>query len=225
ERGELAADDAAADDQQALRHPLQAKDAVRGHHAGVVHVDPGQPECLGADADDEMVVLEALPVDDDGVTLDHALPAHDVHLLPLAGRLHAAAHGEDDLLLALHHAGEVDAHVADLDAELLGAADLAQQVGGGQQRLGGDAPPVEAGAAQLGALDEGHLGAELGAAQRGHVAGGTAAEDDDARAHASLLGGDSTISPGRSYGCSALRSAVVRMRSCSIWCAPVNPSL
>ncbi len=102
-------------------------------------------------------------------------------------------------------------------------ADAAKQVGGGEQRLGGDAAPVQAGPAELGALDEHHLGAELGGAQGGDVSGGSPAENHDARAHdreplfaklrASSVVTDLTVSASR------------MIRSCSIAWAPWKPSL
>ena len=56
---------------------------------------------------------------------------------------------------------------------------LAQQVGGRQQGLRRDAAPVQAGPAQLRALDHGHLRAELCRAQGGDVAGRATAQHDD----------------------------------------------
>ncbi len=56
ERGEqareLAADDAAADDEQVLGHALEPEDAVGGDHARMLHVDARQARRLGADAHD-----------------------------------------------------------------------------------------------------------------------------------------------------------------------------
>ena len=94
----------------------------------------------------------------------------------------------DDLLLALHHSREVDLGLGNADAEVRGVADLAQQVGAGKQRLGGNAAPVEAGAPELGALDERHLGAELRGAERGNITGGPAAEHHDALGHEVIAG-------------------------------------
>ena len=150
----------------------------------MLHVDAGQPGRLGADADDQVIELVALIAGDDRVAVDDALRANDLHASALARRLDALAHGEDDLFLALHHPREVDLGLGDANAERRGVADLAEQVGAGEQRLGGNAAPVEAGAAQLGALDERHLGTQLRGAQRGDIAGGTTAEHHDALGHA-----------------------------------------
>ena len=58
----------------------------------------------------------------------------------------------------------------DVDAELVGLVDLGEDVGDAQHGLGGDAGVVEAAAADLVLLDDGGLHAELGGADRGHVA-------------------------------------------------------
>ena len=76
---ELAADDATADHQHVLGDALQAKDAVGGDHAGMLHVDAGQPGRLGADADDEVVELVAFVAGDHRVAVDDALRANDLH--------------------------------------------------------------------------------------------------------------------------------------------------
>ncbi len=57
---------------------------------------------------------------------------------------------------------------------------LLEEMRGLQQRLGRDAADIEAGAAQGGALlDHRHLHAELGGADRRHVAAGPGADDDE----------------------------------------------
>ena len=61
-------------------------------------------------------------------------------------------------------------HVADLDAEALGPADLLHRVGHAQERLGRDARLVEAAPAGVALLDHGGLHPELGGADGGHVA-------------------------------------------------------
>ena len=55
-----------------------------------------------------------------------------------------------------------------------------QGLGAGQQGLGGDAAPVEAGAADEVLLDQGDRRPVAGGAQRGDVPPGPAADDDDA---------------------------------------------
>ena len=61
---------------------------------------------------------------------------------------------------------------------------LLVELGGVQQRLGGDAADVEAGAAVGGALlDHGHLQAELGGTDGADVAAGSGADDDQIVGH------------------------------------------
>ncbi len=116
-----------------------------------------------------------------------------------------------------------------------GVADPAQQVGAGEQRLGGDAAPVEARATELGALDEHRLRAELRGAQGGDVSRRASAQHHDPGAHESpaVFGSADAL---RSACCSvrvaaALRArigeeamALLTMRSCSMWCEPADPS-
>ncbi len=173
------------------------EDLVGGEDRRVVHVEARQPRGLGADADHQVVEGVALAVDHDRVAVHAALAAHHVHALALGGALHALAHAQHDLVLALHHPGEVERDLRHHQAVLVGAAHPPQQVGGRQQRLGGDAAPVEAGAAQLGPLDQGRTRAHLGRPQRRDVAGRAPAQHDDSRraravppvrAHSSPLG-------------------------------------
>ena len=181
EAGELAADHAAADDDHRLGDLLEHQDVVRGQDRRVVHVEARQARRLGADADDQVVEGVRLAVDHDGVALDPPLAAHDLDALALGGALDALAHAQDDLVLALHHLGEVERDLGHHQAVLVGAAHPAQQVGGREQRLRRDATPVHARPAELRALDQGRVGAELGRPQRGDVARGPSAQHDDAR--------------------------------------------
>ena len=65
----------------------------------------------------------------------------------------------------------------DGDAEGLGVLDAGEGVGGGNERLAGDATPVQAGAAQLFLLHDGDRGAQLGGANGGGIAAGAGAND------------------------------------------------
>ena len=192
------------------------------------HIDARESRRLRADADDEVVELVAFVAGHDRVAVDDALGSNDFHSLTLACRLDAPAHGEDDLFLALHHAREVHLGLGHADAERRGVADLAQQVGTGEQRLGGDASPVQACPTQLGALDDGHLRTELCCTKRGNIAGGSTAEHHDALGHAEVCvvaGTAAADSP--SDGSRPRRdvaNASVTMRSCSSWCEPAYPS-
>src|SRR5204862_6466128 len=87
------------------------------------------------------------------------------------------------------------------------------RLAGPQERLGRDARPVRALAAQQLALDDGHAHAGLGQRPRTVLAGGAAAEDDDvvlthdpARALASSTCAAATISPMCEKACGKLPS-------------------
>src|SRR5262249_37220364 len=103
----------------------------------------------------------------------------DLDLAALEQRLHPAGELLHDPLLALEQPAPVDLGLADLDAELLGALDLLEEVGADDPRLGRDAAPVEARAAQLVLFDHRGLEAELRGADRGNVTARTGADDDD----------------------------------------------
>jgi hypothetical protein len=64
--------------------------------------------------------------------------------------------GLDGGLQVLAHPAEVDGHLADVDAEPAGRAGARRGVGGGEQRLGGDAPGPQAVAAGAVALHQLH---------------------------------------------------------------------
>jgi len=178
----------------------------------VVHVNSRQAGRLGAHAHDQVVVRVALVANHDGIGLDIAMSADDVDLVAPAGRLGAASHLEDDLLLALHHAREVHADVANLDAELSGPTYLPQEVCPGEQRLGWDAAPVEARAPELSSLDESDLRTELGATKRRDISGRPSAQDHDPGHYGTEPPIGRVVS---SATVSALRKAVVTIRSCS----------
>ena len=64
-------------------------------------------------------------------------------------------------------------------AEVAGILHQVHDLGTAQQRLGRDAAPVEADAAQVLALDDGGLHAELGGADRRDIAARAATDDDE----------------------------------------------
>jgi hypothetical protein len=72
----------------------------------------------------------------------------------------------DHAVLVGVHAGHVDAVEGGVDPEVGGVARRVRDLGGVQERLGGDAADVQAGSAQVALLDESDAQAELGRAQR-----------------------------------------------------------
>src|SRR5690606_7600316 len=75
-------------------------------------------------------------------------------------------------------AGVVGPHVVHFDAKGRGPPDLIQQARAVEQRLGGDAAPVEADAAQGVFFDESHAQTQLAGADGAYVAPRTAADDN-----------------------------------------------
>ena len=67
----------------------------------------------------------------------------------------------------------------DVDAELGRLLDLVEHVRGFEKRLGRNAAAVETGAAELEFFDDGDIETELLGADRGDIAAGAAAEDDE----------------------------------------------
>src|SRR6185503_3096392 len=103
----------------------------------------------------------------------------DVHLAAREQLLHAARELLHDLVLAGDQRAPVDLWFADDDAVFLRALDLLVEVRRHDPRLGRDAAPVEAGAAQLVLLDDRGLQPHLSSADRGHVTSRAGADDDD----------------------------------------------
>jgi hypothetical protein len=119
-----------------------------------------------------------------------------VDLVFLEEILDAARVLADDLVLPRHHGREIEIDAGDLDA-VLGERMLGLGIflRGLQQRLRGNAADIEAGAAGRAApVDAGGLEAELRRADRGDIAAGTAADDDD------VVGVSHPLSSRRSSG-------------------------
>src|SRR5260370_568300 len=80
---------------------------------------------------------------------------------------------------ALHHRGGIVGDIAGRQPVVLGALQIVKNLRRAQQCLGRDAAPVEADAAQIVALYDRGPEAELGGADRGHIAARAGADDDD----------------------------------------------
>ena len=119
---------------------------------------------------------------------------HDVRAGELAGardhfdlallREHRQAADQlaDDLVLPLEQLGQLDFRRTEIDAMRAHLADFVDDLGGMQQRLGGNAAHVEADAAQHGpAFDQRDLEAEIRGAERGGVAAGTGTQHQQLR--------------------------------------------
>ena len=95
-------------------------------------------------------------------------------------RLQAGPESLDDLVAAGGHLDVVDLGLAgELQAEVLRVPDAIGEGGRFEQRLGRDAAAVEARPADLVLVDERDLEPQLGRPERGRVAAGAGAEDDE----------------------------------------------
>ena len=193
-RSELEPDHAGADDKKPRRHFVQDQRTGRGHDALLVDLDAAQPRHVRAGGDD------------DGLAFNRLAGAVGRFHLDLAGRGDAADSREgvdlvfleqegdafdvavDALVLELHHGGQIELRLTELDAHLVEqVAGFFEQLGGVQKRLRGNAADVEAGAAEgLVLLDHSHFHTELRCTDGTDIAAGTGADDDEVIGHASL---------------------------------------
>ncbi len=125
-----------------------------------------------------MAALDALAVHIDGGGGGQPAGALDVrHLAGGDQTLQALVQTGDHAVLVLVDPGDVDALEGGLHTELLALAGLVGDLTGVQQSLGGNATPVQAGAADLVLLDQGDVQAQLRPAQGRGVTTATTAED------------------------------------------------
>src|SRR5690606_23230707 len=101
-----------------------------------------------------------------------------VDLVLLEEELDALVQLARDVARAADDLVPLDLDALEVESPEVGLLDLLEELGVGEEGLARDAPPVEADAAEPGALDAGDLHAQLGGADRADVAGGPAADDD-----------------------------------------------
>ena len=111
---------------------------------------------------------------------DGRLAPDDIDLVLLQQKGDAAIELGRDPARPLHDRRRIKGHLAlDLEAIGLGMLGVVIDLRRAQQRLGGDAAPVEADAAQMLALHHGCLEAKLGRANGGDITARPAADDED----------------------------------------------
>ena len=157
---------------------VQEQPVVGGDDAVPVDLQTGQRLGHRARREEDVPPLVALAVDVDRG--GGGEPALTLDVGDLAGgdqTLKSLVEPGDHAVLVLVHPGHVDAVEGALDAELGALAGLIGQLPGVQQRLGGDAAPVQTGAAQLVLLDQGDVQTQLRSAQGSGIAAATASED------------------------------------------------
>src|SRR5262245_27859090 len=192
ERSELDADRAGAYDQERFRHAFRRHGLEIGPDQLLVGLEAGQHPRPRAGGDDDVLGLIAA-----GGERAFGRLRRDRRHRDLAWRLdrrHAPdygdlvlAHQEADAIVeslrygtrALHHGGRIVGDLFRREAVILGMLQVMVDLGRAQQRLGGDAAPVQADAAEIIALDDRSRKPELRRADRGDVAARTRTDDDD----------------------------------------------
>ena len=162
------------------RDPVEPQRVLGGDDPLAVDVEAGQAAGVGAGGEHDVRrrcrpcrrPSTCVRAGEPALALDHGDPAG----LDQPGE--ALEEPGDDAVLVGVHAGHVDAVEAGPHAELLGLAGLVGDLGGVQQRLGGDAADVQAGAAEVALLDEADRQAELSGAQGAGVAARTRPENE-----------------------------------------------
>ena len=206
DRSELDPDGAAAHDHQDFWHLAQADRLVAGDDPLAVDLDPRHAARRRPGGDDDLLaraqrLLLALEDLDAEVAGQPRRPFDPVDLVLLEQELDPLGQAGDDAILPRLHLGHVDRHggrVSQRDAPVLGVLHHLEGVRVLEQRLGRDAPPQQAGAAQrLLFFDHGGLETELRGADRRHVPAGPGADYD----HVIFLGhGMSRLSLQRREG-------------------------
>ena len=111
--------------------------------------------------------------------IDHRLAPDHRDLVLLHQEADAVIEALRHRARALHHRARVIGHFLGGEAVIPGVLHVVVDFRRTQQRLGGNAAPVEADAAEIGALDDRRLEAELRRADRGDIASRPGADDDD----------------------------------------------
>ena len=177
--GELRTDDTPAEHDDGGGHALQAQRVLGGQDLLPVDLQAGQRPGVGAGGQHEVGAGVGGAVDGDLAGPGHRAGAlDDGDPAPLHQAGEALEEPRDHAVLVGVDAGHVDALERGADAEALRVARGVGDLGGVQQRLGGDAADVQAGAAHLVLLHQADLEAELGGAQGTGVAARPGTEDE-----------------------------------------------
>ena len=192
ERREFDADRAGAHHQQRLRHLLRHHRLEIGPDQFLVGLEPRQHARPRAGGKDDVLGLvgalaqRALRRLDGGFLhrdlagrIDGGLAPDHRHLVLLHQKADAVIEAFRDAARALHHGFRVERDVVGRQPVILGVLHVVIDFRRAQQRLGRDAAPVQADAAEIGFLDDRGLETELRRTNGGDVAAGAGADDDD----------------------------------------------
>ena len=208
--GELDADRPRPDDHHRARQPLQPERMVGADDPLAVDRHAGETLRLRPGGQDHGPGLDGPRAARPGVDPDGArprqlsAPGHEADLVLPEEELDALRHPLGDLTAAPEGRRVVGAEVVEAHPEVGGPLEELEDLGVPEQRLGGDAPPVQADAPRPVLLDHGRLQPELRRANGRHVAAGARAHDDDVEP---LRHGWPSDCPGRPGAPAGLRAA------------------
>ena len=150
------------------------------HYARQVHAGNGDAGGIGACGHDEVAAGQGLPiVQIDGITVRQGGPGFENrHAVALFQKGDAVAQVLGDGVLPLDDFGVVKGDVSGGDAEGVAVGGIVVHVGGVEQGFGGDAAPVQAGAAQLAFLHQSGLQTVLAQTDGAGITAGAAAHDN-----------------------------------------------
>ena len=161
----------------------------------------GEDDVLGGDVGNLFAVLGH---GDLALAGEFAVADHDGDLVLLHQVLDAAVELAGDAAGALYHRVEIETDPLRFQPEILGMLHEMIELGGPEERLGRDAAPIEADAAQEFALDDRGLHAQLGGADGSGIAAGSAADDNK-------------IELSVAHGCRSTYSSILSGSSISPW--------
>ena len=154
--GELDPDDTAAEHDRPRRDPVQPQGVVAADDPVAVDGQTGQRLGLGSGGEQDVSAGECLLFDlNGGGGGEHSLAGDVGDVLGFDQALQAGVQFAGDAVLVLVHTGHVDAGQLGGDPELTAFPGAVGDLGGVQQRLGGDAAAVQAGTAEQVLLDQG----------------------------------------------------------------------
>ena len=185
--GHLQTDDTAADDHQVVGNLPHVQNLPVGEDKALfqslLDAGDGRRHRDGAAGDDELLgdVGGVAHLDDKAVGVFAVDGGHAVYDSDLvAFHLHAYAGNQllDHAVFPIHHLAVVDLHILGGDAVVVAVLGVVIDLGGVEERLGGNAALVEADAAQGSLLH--HRGFQPGVSRplRGQITGGAAADYD-----------------------------------------------
>ena len=179
-------------DQQRLRHALRHHGLEIGPDQFLVGLEAGQHARPRAGGDDDVLGLIGAGAErafrrfalagfhrDFAGRVDRRLAPDHGDLVLLHQKADAVVEPLRHRARALHHGRRIVGDFAGRQPVILGVLQVVENLGRAQQRLGRDAAPVEADAAEIVALDDGGLEAKLRGADGADIAARPRADDDD----------------------------------------------